>query len=468
MSASGTRSLRSQLIRCLVPLQAGLLAAFTLLLVGTLWTSGFLLHHRDESRVVDVLRDAITRGPAGAMALRDTTGLKQLRADAPNLWFMVRDTQGHVLTEGDVPAEFAALGPALDGIGQAKLGWDHNDEAVRRSGLAHLSAQMTRLDTGAGDVQVIAMSDARMSGIGSWLQAGAIFLGLALPSFALMTLATLVATPMVIRRAIASLDEAALHASNIDIDKRGTRLPLQIVPNEVAPLVKAVNAALRRLDEGYERHKRFLADAAHELRTPIAILTTRIETLLPHGPEKGRLVEDVAALSTLTDQLLDLQRLKQRLVSPGPVDLVTLCAQVVSDLAPMAIGAGYQISLQADVERIDTWGDGGSLERVVINLVQNAIQHGGRQGIISVAVKSPSTIEVSDQGPGIPQDERERIFEPFHRLRPLGGGAGLGLSLVSEIVQLHRGAISVVDAAANRGACFRIVLPLAGQPLLPI
>jgi len=68
----------------------------------------------------------------------------------------------------------------------------------------------------------------------------------------------------------------------------------------------------------------------------------------------------------------------------------------------------YQISLRADVERTDTWGDGGSLERVVINLVQNAIQHGGRQGTISVAVRSPSTIEISDQGPGIPSSERER------------------------------------------------------------
>jgi len=455
------------LIRRLLPLQAGLLAVFTLLLVGTLWASGFLLHHRDERRVIEVLRDAIAIDPSGAITLRSTEDLRRLRADAPDLWFMIRDTQGHSLTGGDVPADFAGLGSALDKIGQAKLGWDPSEEGSRRPGLEHLSAQMKRVSTDAGDVQIITTSEAKMSGAGSWLQVAAIFLGLALPSFALMTLATLVATPMVVRRAIASLDEAAQHASNIDIDKRGTRLPLQIVPDEVAPLVKAVNDALRRLDEGYERHKRFLADAAHELRTPIAILTTRIETL-PPGPEKGRLVEDIARLSTLTDQLLDLQRLKQRLVRPGPVDLVTLCAQVVGDLAPMAIEAGYQISLRADVERTDTWGDGGSLERVVINLVQNAIQHGGRQGTISVAVRSPSTIEISDQGPGIPSSERERIFEPFHRLRPLNRGAGLGLSLVSEIVQLHRGVISIVDATAHGGACFRIVLPLAGQPPLSV
>jgi signal transduction histidine kinase len=275
-----------------------------------------------------------------------------------------------------------------------------------------------------------------------------------------MTIATLVATPIVVRRALSGLDEAADRAREIDIDKRGTRLPLQTVPTEVAPLVSAVNDALGRLDEGYERHRRFLADAAHELRTPIAILTTRLEAL-PAGEDKKRLMEDAARVGTLTEQLLDLERIEHNLTEQAVVDLVEICAKVVADLAPMAIAAGYDISLQHETTDIRARGDRGSLERAVINLVQNAIQHGGRTGAITVTVRLPATIEVSDQGPGIPKAERDQIFEPFHRLKPLSHGAGLGLNLVREIVRLHDGNIAILDGP-DSGACFQMTLTPTG------
>ncbi len=170
-----------------------------------------------------------------------------------------------------MPPEFAGLGSALDHIGQAKLGWDRSQDDSR-----NLNAQVKRVDTPAGNVQIIATTDGKVSCWKSLLQAGAVFLGLTLPSLLLMTLATLFSTPLVVRNALAGLDEAANQAREIDIDKRGTRLPVETVPSEISPLVRAVNDALGRLDDGYARHRRFLADAAHELRTPIAILTTRL------------------------------------------------------------------------------------------------------------------------------------------------------------------------------------------------
>jgi len=372
---------------------------------------------------------------------------------------LIRDRQGRSLAEGSVPAEFAGIGGALDDIGHAKLGWDHaQDNPYRRS------ARMKRVDTAVGNVQIVATTDGKISEVKSAIQIGLVFLGLTLPSLALMTLATLIATPMVVRNALAGLDDAAHQAREINIDKRGTRLPVGTVPVEIAPLVSAVNDALGRLDEGYERHRRFLADAAHELRTPIAILTTRLEAL-PQGDEKRRLIEDVARLANLTEQLLDLQRLEQHIAELSGLDLVTICAQVTANLAPMAIAAGYEISLQSDAERIHTWGDQSALERAVINLVQNAIQHGGRHGAIIVAARLPSTIEVTDQGPGIPPSQREQVFEPFHRLQPLALGAGLGLNLVREIVRLHHGEVSVGDGPSG-GACFRITLPPIGAAYL--
>lgn len=292
-----------------------------------------------------------------------------------------------------------------------------------------------------------------------------------LPSLVPMILATLVATPIVVRAALSGLGEVVDEAERIDIDQRGTRLPIENVPAEVGPLVSAVNDALRRLDEGYERHARFLADAAHELRTPIAILHTRLESL-PDAPDKARLLEDVARLATLAEQLLDLQRLDQR-VTLTRVDLAAIGRRVVADLAPMAIAAGYEIAFDAADDDADApmaveaavmvMGDRLSLERALINLVQNAIEHGGRQGTITIHVDRSGAIEVTDQGAGIPPDQRERIFEPFYRLHPHGRGAGLGLNLVQEVVRRHNGRVSVENGVPT-GARFRIELPLAAPP----
>jgi signal transduction histidine kinase len=447
-------SLRSRLVWRLVPLQASLLALLVLLVVGTLWGTGLLLDDRDEDHVIDIVQQAVTRDAAGGLTLRSTPELRHLRAEIPDLWFIIRDRQGHVLSEGAVPPEFARIGDALDHISQARLGWQLLDDDPRKP-----AARLKRVETAAGNVQVLTATQGKMSAGKAVLALATVFAGFVLPSLVLMTLVTLVATPLVVRRALAGLGIAADRARQIDIDKRGTRLPLTSVPTEIAPLVTAVNDALARLDEGYARHKRFVADAAHELRTPIAILTTRLETL-PASPDKTRLLEDAARLANLAEQLLDIQRLDQSRATFTRIDLVTIGRHVAADLAPLAIAAGYQIEFDCEAEPIESLGDQIAIERVLTNLVQNAIQHAGRRGTISIGVSRPATIDVVDQGAGIPEEQRARIFEPFYRLHPLDRGAGLGLNLVREIVQLHGGHVTVLDGPQG-GACFRVSLPAA-------
>ncbi len=455
-----TPSLRRALVNRLIGLQAVLLAIFVVLLIATLWAVGHLPRQRDDGRVFSVLQNALTRGADGGLELRPTGSLSLLRRDSPDVWFTIRDETGHSLSEGVVPREFAGVGPALDGIGKAKLGWD------RGSGddIRHLSAEMKRVNTAAGNVQIIATSEAPPSTFMSMVYVVCFFLAFSLPGLGLMALATLVGTPLVIRHTMASLDDAARQAGDIDINRRGTRLATDAVPAEIVPFVGAINDALGRLDDGHARYRRFLADAAHELRTPIAILNTRLEAL-PQGQHRRELLEDVARVATLTEQLLDLQRLEHHLAELSPVNLVRICTQVVADLAPMAIAAGYEISLQTDEDRIEAWGDPSALERAVVNLVQNAIQHGGRRGAIVVTVEQPATITITDQGAGVPPAQRVQIFEPFYRLGSFTRGAGLGLSLVRETIRFHRGEVSVVDGPEG-GARFRIVLPpLAGVAL---
>jgi signal transduction histidine kinase len=450
--------LRSRLVHSLVKLQGIMLTMLGLLLVATLWTTGIIPHQRDEEAVVKTVRDAIIRDGNGDLALRSTPMLERLRAADPPPWLLVRDSTGHILKEGPVPPLYERMASSLDDLGQAKFdaksGWERGSAKDDDRG-----AVMKRVETAAGEVQIITTTEAKLS---HWKAIGWIALSfglLTIPSLVLMTLATLIATPIVVRRALSGLDEVARHASQINIDKRGSRLPIDAVPLEVEPLVSAVNEALGRLDKGYDRQGRFLADAAHELRTPIAILATRLESL-PPSEERTRLIEDVARLANLTEQLLDKERLEHQRYVMQPVDLAEVCARVAADLAPIAIAGGYEISFHKDADNIMAWGDRSALERAMVNLVQNAIQHGGRRGAIDIAARLPASMEVCDEGPGICADECEHIFEPLYRVRPQSQGAGLGLHLVREIIRMHKGDVSVVNRSPN-GACFRISLPQA-------
>jgi signal transduction histidine kinase len=135
---------------------------------------------------------------------------------------------------------------------------------------------------------------------------------------------------------------------------------------------------------------------------------------------------------------------------------------VVSDLAPLAIAGGYDISFDGDTERVTVRGDEIAIERALTNLVQNAIQHGGRRGLIAIHVSARGTVAVTDQGAGVPAEHRKSVFEPFHRLDARSRGVGLGLNLVREIVALHEGQVSVSDGP-DGGARFEMSVPLAND-----
>lgn len=447
MSIKRPRSLKWSLVLRIALLQCAMLTLVIVGIVGAMLATG-LIPHDYEDGTMDVLADAMARDAGGKLMLNETPDLAKLRSGVPDLWFIIRDNQGQRLQEGTVPAIFQPFVGLLDTISDARI-----DHAIGQA--APPEGKIRWTDTSAGNVQIFTGTKGGLSLPRLLGQAPQFFLQGILPLAGLMALATLFATPWVVRGALSGLGHAATEAERIDIDQRGVQLPLKDVPKEVTPLVKAVNAALARLDKGYERHKRFLTDAAHELRTPVAILNTRLASL-PATPERARLLQDAARLSTLTDQLLDLQRLDRRAAPFDKVNLVVLARGIIVDLAPMAFSAGYEMSFEPERETIFATGDRTAIERAVTNLVQNAIEHGGRAGKITVSVTTPAVIEVRDEGGGVPQSERERVFEPFYRLRPQDHGAGLGLNLVQEIMQLHGGRIEILDGKP-RGACFRII-----------
>jgi len=458
MNWKADRSLRWNLIRRLLALQAAMLATACVLIVCGLYWTGSLLTLESEDQVIRVLQDALGRGAEGGLVLRATPELVTLKKKAPGLWFSIRDHAGHSLTEGAIPPEFGRIGSALDDVSQARLGWQLGDPP-------RPNAVMRWVNTAAGRVQILVGPGGKVPLRTALLAMVVVIATYAGPLMILMALATMIATPIVIRKALAGLQATAAEAAQINIDQRGARLSAECVPAEVRPLVNAVNDALGRLDDGYERQSRFLTDAAHELRTPIAILNTRLESY-PASPENARLMEDVARLSIMAEQLLDLERLKRDSYPFTAVDLVRLGERVVANLAPLAIAGGYMLSFETEQNAVVVMGDQSGLERALINLVQNAIEHGGHKGTITLSIQSRGVIEVTDEGPGIPAEDRERIFEPFHRLETRDRGVGLGLNLVREIVELHKGSI-VVLGSDKGGARFRMRLPLSLNPMSP-
>ena len=442
-------SLRWRLVLRSSLLQAAFLIVLAVLIVAALWMTGSFISLQPEDETIDAIAQSMARDRNGALVLKETPALAARRNDWPGLWFVVRDRDGAMIADGSVPKAYATIGGALDDIGQARFGSNLGGSAVP-------AARLRWVASPAGEVQVLTGVDGSVSTVRVAKAAGVVFFSALLPLLVVTAIATIVAAPLVVRRAFSSLDSAVARAGQIDINRQGTRLPVQDVPQEILPLVEAVNDALGRLDEGYERQKRLFAHLAHEWRTPVAILQARLDGL-PPGPLKERIFEDTVRLATLAEQFLDLQRLNHRF-EPAAIDLVDVAQHVASALAALAIAANYEACFGKDEEVVEILGDRVAIGRAVTNLVQNAIQHGGRRGRITVHVGRASGITVTDEGGGIPHEERSRIFEPFHRVHGHGKGFGLGLNLVQEIVRLHGGQITVLEGPTG-GAAFRLSFP---------
>lgn len=380
-----------------------------------------------DERLIPVVARAIVRQADGALAVRMTAELTALREEVPTLWFMVEDDAGRRVSFGPVPPQFAAFNGILH---QLTFG-----QVRGRIPPYTLTAVLRRENTSAGALTIL--------GHGKLIEVSIIVLlasnVAAIPIFALMVLVSLIAIPWIVRRSLAGVARIAQEAEQIDVGRRGMRLSQEQVPREIAPLVRAVNDALGRLDEGYERQRRFIASAAHELRTPIAILRVKVDAAGDAGTR--RLGSDVERIANLAEQLLDLQRLDVS-TSDTEIDLAGLARQVAADLAPLLVASQRSIEVMIDSAE-PVRGDPGAIERVLTNLVQNAIEHGGRHVTVRVLGRA---FEVEDDGPGIPPEERERVFEPFHRLRPRSSGSGLGLHLVQQVIERHGGHVSLLGA----------------------
>ena len=247
------------------------------------------------------------------------------------------------------------------------------------------------------------------------------------------------------------------------------------VPDEVREVVHALNGLLERLRAANAQQREFLQDAAHQLRTPLAGLQMQLE-LLESRPEdataRARLRQSVVRVTRLANQLLALARAESgdRLIADASeVDLAALIDVMVEDWVDRADARGIDLGIDRAPLRVH--GDPTLLQELIANLMDNALKYCGAGGRVTLRCRGDgeqAVIEVSDDGPGIPREVREQVFERFYRhFGATTGGSGLGLSIAREIVRSHGGRISIDDGEPNssggRGTCVRVRLPIA-QP----
>ncbi|MBX9634017.1 MAG: hypothetical protein K2X44_03465, partial [Magnetospirillum sp.] len=258
---------------------------------------------------------------------------------------------------------------------------------------------------------------------------------------------------------LAPLRTLSRQAEGIGPNTTDLRLPCTDVPREVMPLVFAVNNALERLEEGFRLQRDFTADAAHELRTPLAVLTAHIDTL-PDRSVAAALRRDLDGMTRLVEQLLRVARVEALVVAPSDhADLAAIARDVAAYLAPTAIHANRMIEVDAPEDEVLVHGQADALFHAVRNLVDNALRHTPSGTTVTLTVSDhPPCLRVSDQGPGIPAELRSVVFQRFWRSDRRTSGAGLGLAIVQRTMRAHGGEVVIEDAEGG-GAQFRIDFP---------
>ena len=252
-------------------------------------------------------------------------------------------------------------------------------------------------------------------------------------------------------------------------DLRPIRRP---VPHEVAPLVETINSLFARLREELDRRNAFIGNAAHQLRNPVAAIQAQAEAALSASSDSGRTarLEDLAQaarqLSRMSHQLLNFDIANEGRgddLQP-PSDLTGLVADVARRHVPRALRAHVDIELEPATEPLPIAGNRVMLEEAIDNLIDNGLKYGcaegGRLSLVVERMGNMAALTVADDGPGIPPEASEQVFDRFVRLsEDSDGGCGLGLSIVRAIAQRAGGDVGII--AVNNGCTVRMKLPIA-------
>ncbi|MBE3014628.1 HAMP domain-containing histidine kinase [Microbispora sp. NEAU-D428] len=424
----------------------GAAAVLTAVLRASLEQSTAAQAHRRAAQVAAVLAVPASpaAGPYGSPGTHGQSGTQESEPPERSLSGAAAE-KGTSVSDPDVRVGVPAETPGADWAGDG-----------------YLTARTT-VETGEGPLTVVArtsLEPAReaLATLGRLLVFG-------IPALLLVVAAM---TWFSVGRALAPV--SAIRAELADITTRDLhrRVPVPGSGDEIAALAGTVNATLDRLENAVRQHKRFVADAAHELRSPIATVRTRLELASGHEPAREALA-DVGRLQALAADLLLLAALDAG--EPPRADEVDLGQVAAEEALRPRPETGVTVRVTADPDVV-VHGSRHHLARLVTNLVDNAVRHASSAVEVRVlAEKAGALLEVRDDGPGIPPEDREAVFDRFTRLDDArtrdAGGSGLGLAIVREIAARHGGIVVIGDSPGG-GACFTVRLPAQGVFLSPV
>jgi len=262
------------------------------------------------------------------------------------------------------------------------------------------------------------------------------------------------ATFISVRRALRPLAGAARRAETVNPADPTQRLELEGMPRETAAFASAINRLMERVSALVQSEKIFIASAAHELRTPLAVMLLELEKI--DHPRARRLEADVRGMAECVDRLVLLARLET--IQPPELkelDLATIAGEAVDRMRAWAEAQDHKIDIRLNNPgRLR--GDPVAVREALRSLVENAVKHTPAGTSVCVTVGPDSTITVEDSGPGFVSDTSDQLFQPFRKGNASAEGAGLGLTIVRQAVELHRGSIQVGRSSALGGAMFKL------------
>jgi two-component system sensor histidine kinase QseC len=365
--------------------------------------------------------------------------------------FQIYDAEGHRRMYTSNLGLLPTPAPAAEGFGDVRF--DSHDWRVFT----------LRSATGGPTIRVAERHDSRNEIMHGLMIEHALPLLIGLPLLALLI-------NWAVARGLRPLDELATSLSGRERGHRG-RVALANAPAELVPVVAAINGQLERLEDSLEREQRFSADVAHELRTPLAATLVHLDNALAAVDDTVRTQRINAArkgarlLARRIAQLLSLARLEAGAAgsAAADVDLVECVRETIEELSHAIDGSHVQLGMSSSDPSVVVQGHDAALKALVRNLVENSLRHVEDDGQVDIRISaSPSwaSIEVSDDGPGIPLARRTAVFTRFHReLAGAGDGYGLGLSIVKRAADLHGAAIELLDSSFGRGLRVRVEIP---------
>jgi signal transduction histidine kinase len=435
MTALGRRTLRARI---------SLLTGAAVLVVLLLAAAGLVLAQR-ATLTRGLEETLLDRADAGAAALRDGgSGLPDVPGDDVVVQVLAAD--GSVV--GSSPADAAPLVDPTDLPA---------DGDVRTVALAEGDGRLVARQAGESTVVVAGSLDDVRESSAALVRALAVGVPLAAAVLAALVWGA-------VARALRPVERLRQEVETIGGADLSRRVAEPAVPEELGRLAHTMNAMLERVQAAAERQRRFVDDASHELRSPLARIRAELEVdrAHPRSADPTRtadtLLAETATMQRLVDDLLLLARADApaRAERPRPVDLDRL----VEEAAARRRSRGAVVDT-GGVRPVQVLGQGAELDRAVGNLLDNAVRHAAARTVVTLAeATGAAVLTVADDGPGIPEADRERVFERFVRLdaaRSAGDGVGLGLAIARDVAERHGGALAVAPSTA--GARFVLTLP---------